>query len=455
MTKNKDMEVKILLIRFAVQNFMSYRDMTELRMSAGNSLLHEEHVINERGKRLLKGAFLFGPNASGKSNLIKAASFAQEIILYGIKSVSCEKKYFRIDNKYKSQPGVFQFDIASGGYFYSYGFALSYSDAAVQEEWLYRLDDGLCVFERQKNGNGGCSVKTDLVFSDEKKRARFDVYIQDIESPKMSQTLFLSDVEMRSPDVEEEYQPFRDVMMWFRYLTIIFPETRYGGILRMVEDSNASADLDLLLKYFDTGIDSVGSQHMTFDEVMRNEPGLERLKPELERELRNNYSAAVLTSYPGNRLLEVSYRDGSLYADEVITNHGNKEEMFSFQDESDGTRRLFDILPLYQFGQAGRVILVDELDRSLHSAATREFIRLFYERTENTPSQLIVTTHDLNIMDIEFLRRDEIWFVDRGRENNSVLYSLNKFEEIRHGMTNEDYLLGRFGAVPKFSTGEA
>ena len=444
-----------MLIRFAVQNFLSYRDMTELRMSAGSSLLHEEHVINESGKRFLKGAFLFGPNASGKSNLIKAASFAQEIIIYGIKSVSCDKKYFRIDSKYKSQPGVFQFDIASGGHFYSYGFALSYANATIEEEWLYRIDDDLCVFERHKLENGGSSVRTALMFSNEKKHSRFDVYIQDIENPKMSQTLFLSDVEMRSPDAEEEYQPFRDVMIWFRCLTIIFPETRYGGILRMVEDSNASTDLAKLLKYFDTGIDSVGSQHMVFDEVMRNEPGLERLKPELERELKNNYSAAVLTSYPGNRLLEVSYRDGSLYADEVVTNHGNNEEMFSFQDESDGTRRLFDILPLYQFGQAGRVILVDELDRSLHSAATREFIRLFYEITEDMPSQLIVTTHDLDIMNTDFLRRDEIWFVDRGKDNNSLLYSLNKFDEIRQEITYEDYLFGRFGAVPKFRMEEA
>jgi hypothetical protein len=92
--------------------------------------------------------------------------------------------------------------------------------------------------------------------------------------------------------------------------------------------------------------------------------------------------------------------------------------MFNFQDESDGTRRLFDILPLYQFGQVGRVILVDELDRSLYSAATREFILLLYEKTEDTPSQLIVTTHDLDIMDTEFLRRDEIRFVDMGKDNN-------------------------------------
>ena len=446
-----------MLIRFAVQNFMSYRDMTELRMSAGSSLLHEKHVINEHGKRFLKGAFLFGPNASGKSNLMKAVSFAKGIIIEGMRSVSCEKKYFRIDDKCKSQPGVFQFDVASRGHFYSYGFAISYMDGTIQEEWLYRLDDNFCVFERQKQDDGNYSLKTDIKLSDDNKLTRFGVYVQDIRSKKMNRTLFLSDVEMRSPDaeIENEYQPFRDVMMWFRCLTIIFPETRYGGILRMVKDRNASIDLARLLKYFDTGIDSVKSRQMIFDEAIRNEPELERLKPELERELKNNYnSAAVLTSYPGNRLLEVSYREGNLYADEVITNHGNTNEMFSFQDESDGTRRLFDILPLYKIGQAGGVILVDELDRSLHSAATREFIKLFYEKTKNTSTQLIVTTHDLNIMDTDFLRRDEIWFVDRGKENNSVLFSLNKFDELRQGITYSDYLIGRFGAVPKFRTEE-
>lgn len=207
-----------MLIRFAVQNFMSFRDMTEFNMSAGKVVKHGDHVAIQRGKRILKGSFLFGANAGGKSNLVYAIDFASDIITKGLNSVSYDKKYFRIEPEYKTKPSVFQFDISSNGHFYSYGFAISYVTAAIEEEWLYQIDDKeICVFLRHKSEDGhSVVVDSDVPFSGE----RFKVYSEDITTPKMNQTLFLSDVVLRSPDDEPEYQAFRDVIDWFDKLIL-------------------------------------------------------------------------------------------------------------------------------------------------------------------------------------------------------------------------------------------
>ena len=124
-----------MLVRFSVENFLSFKNLTEFSMVAGKMTRHSGHIAVCNHKRLLKGAFIFGANASGKTNLIRAISFARNIVLNGIERTNCDKKFFRIDEDCKDNPGVFQFDIFSQGHFYSYGFAISYA-AAVEEDCL-------------------------------------------------------------------------------------------------------------------------------------------------------------------------------------------------------------------------------------------------------------------------------------------------------------------------------
>lgn len=439
-----------MLIRFVVKNFMSFRDTTEFNMSAGKVVRHRDHVAIQQDKRILKGSFLFGANASGKSNLVYAIDFAHDIIIEGLNSVSCDKKYFRIDPEYKAKPGVFQFDILSNEHFYSYGFAISYVTATIEEEWLYQIgDEETCVFLRHKSEDGqSVIVDSDISFNGE----RFKIYSEDITTPKMNQTLFLSDVVLRSPDDESEYQAFRDVFAWFNKLTVIFPHSTYGGIMRLLDDENKRTQLSGLLEYFDTGIVSVSKQEGDIENIFAgfSRKRFETLKAELIEELKDEEeNCRSLVPY-NDSLIEVRYSDGSLYASRVSTNHGNENDLFDFSDESDGTRRLFDLIPIFQAALRGQIIIVDELDRSLHTKATQEFIRYFYELTEGIPTQLIVTTQDSNIMDLDFIRQDEIWFVERQSDHSSKLYSLNQFKARFDKKVEKDYLLGRYGAIPVF-----
>lgn len=439
-----------MLIRFAVQNFMSFRDMTEFKMSAGKVVRHKDHIAIQQGERILKGAFLFGANASGKSNLVYAIDFASDIITKGLSEVSCDKMYFRIDPEYRAKPGVFQFDISSNEHFYSYGFAISYVTAAIEEEWLYQIDDeDVCVFLRHKSEDGqSVVVDSDISFSGE----RFKIYSEDIATPKMNQTLFLSDVVLRSPDDEPEYQAFRDVVDWFNKLIVIFPYSTYSGIMRLLDDDNRRTQLSGLLEHFDTGIVSVSKQESDIEKIFAgfSEKGLETIKANLIKGLKDKKETVRGLVPYNDSLVEVRYSDGSFYASRVRTNHGNETDLFEFSDESDGTRRLFDLIPIYQAASRGRTIIVDELDRSLHTKATQEFIRYFYEVTEGVPAQLIVTTQDSNIMDLDFIRQDEIWFVERQSDHSSKLYSLNQFKARFDKKVEKDYLLGRYGAIPVF-----
>ena len=437
-----------MLLRFAVENFKSFRDSTQFSMAAGKITRHGNHIAEICGKRILKGGFLFGANASGKSNLIQALEFACRIVKNGMKSVSFDKKYFRIDDEGKARPGVFQFDLVSNGHFYSYGFAVSYTEATIEEEWLYEIGNReKCVFLRQKDEDGtSFRVTTDIKFDGE----RFRVYAEDFHNLSMGRTVFLSDVAQRSPEDEENYQAFRDVWEWFQRVRFIFPSSQCIAIPKLLEDDDRRTKFSDLLRYFDTGIESVSKKDVDFDKLLHSsltDQDAVALKQDMERTLEDGHWA--FTNLPQG-LIEVCKKDGALRASEVVASHGNNLDLFENADESDGTRRLFDLIPIYQAALEGGIIFVDEIDRSLHTQATQEFIRLFYQQTQGVGTQLIATTQESNIMDLDFLRQDEIWFVERQKDHSSRIYSLNQFKERYDKDIEKSYQLGRYGAVPVF-----
>lgn len=135
----------------------------------------------------------------------------------------------------------------------------------------------------------------------------------------------------------------------------------------------------------------------------------------------------------------------------LLLDHGNAEDPFELTDESDGTIRLFDLIPLLHETGNNKVIMIDEIDQSLHTSLVRKFYEVFFKKTEGDACQLIATTHNENIMDLDLFRQDEIWLVERQKDHSSSLYSLNKYKARFDKKVNNDYLLGKYGAVPQFS----
>lgn len=142
--------------------------------------------------------------------------------------------------------------------------------------------------------------------------------------------------------------------------------------------------------------------------------------------------------------------DGNIITTKMMQNHGNSQELFEYSDESDGTQRLFDLIPLFYEHQNNRVIFIDEIDRSLHTNLTRRFLELFYTLTEDADCQIIATTHDSNLLDLDLVRQDEIWFVKRSEDHSSKMYSLNRYKERYDKKIDKEYLLGRYDAIPIF-----
>jgi AAA15 family ATPase/GTPase len=128
--------------------------------------------------------------------------------------------------------------------------------------------------------------------------------------------------------------------------------------------------------------------------------------------------------------------------------NSNKQVEFDFPDESDGTIRLLDLIPLLGDVKNNRIVFIDELDRSLHPKLTKHIIETCVSNSEKNESQLIATSHDINLLDPSLLRRDAIWFVRKNQNMGSTLYSLEEFKTRNDKDLRNAYMEGLYGAIP-------
>lgn len=439
-----------MLVRFAVENFRSIKERQEFSMVAGTHRRHPSHFITCNGVKLLKGSFVFGANAAGKSNLIRAMSFVRSVVRDGLSFSKLNNQHFRVDSEMLDRPGIFQFDIFTNGHFYSYGLAVSYKECKVEGEWLYLCDNGeKRIFERVMQDEK-TDITTDVKFEEKKSKQIFEVLAETVSDD----ALFLNEVCQRKLYDNEDFTSFFDVIFWLMQLTIIFPSTKYQAR----EELSESRVMAHLLNEFDTGIESVCGKEQPAEKVLSFLPDdllgkvIGKVKDEIQKRLEKKSHSdekdiRVVMSVEG-RQYEFRMKENILTGKQLRMDHGNPNDLFDFYDESDGTQRLIDLLPVFEAGKDERVIVVDELDRSFHTKLLQHYIEHFYRTTEGKRGQLIATVHDSNIMDLDILRQDEIWFIERQTDHSSRVYSLNRFKVRYDKKAAKDYLLGRYGAIP-------
>ena len=444
-----------MLINFAVKNFRSFKESTSLSMVAGGFKRFPSHTAEVAGLNVLKSAFVFGANASGKSNLINAVAFLQAIVEGGVSRVSLDKNYFRITRKI-DDIGVFQIDYSECGEIYSYGLAVSYSRAEIVGEWLALRGEGnkeIAVFTRETSDDGKIVIKTDMQLQG-KDELRFEVYCDDFANGGMQKMTFLADIARRAGEEVNDGMFFhiKQAREWFYRLIVIFPSSSYGGMIRYIKDTDMRISLSELLHHFDTGIERLVPIDIEADKVLStlNPQEREKTKASLIRRLTDGRHIGGMKYDFNDSTYLVNYKNGELTMKKLMANHGNRDELFEREDESDGTQRLYDLLPLNRIFADDCVVLIDELDRSLHTQATLEFIKLFGKASAGHLSQLIATTHDHDVMSMERLRQDEIWFVERNDDHSSHVYSLSQFKARFDKDVEKDYMLGKYGAVPLF-----
>ena len=441
-----------MLIRFAVENYNSFKERQIFSMVAGKQTRHPSHCVTVNGKRLLKSSFFFGANASGKSNFVRALDFMRRVTLIGVKAIRYNDRFFRIDSKYKEKPGIFQIDFIVENIVFSYGFAINYLTREFCTEWLYRLDSSgkeTCIFDRKQ----GETIITGLQLNKISK-LRFNIYCEDLKADE----LLLYEIGNKKLDKDSALYDFIVAYEWFKNLIVVYPDSHTHNkndfFLNPTFDTDSMIDM---LRAFDTGIEKITKGKQPAEKAFSFLP--EQVKndilDDIEQTMKDNLQNQERCKIEiGNYQFEISIENGEIFAEKIMLNHGNPKELFELSDESDGTKRLFDLIPLYEFGQKGKIIVIDELDRSFHSKLTEEYIKRFFEITKEHSCQLICTTHDLNLMDLQILRQDEIWFVERESDHSTRIYSLSDYKQRFDKNILNDYLIGRYGAIPYFQDNE-
>ena len=446
-----------MLVSFSVSNYKSFDKEQTFDMAASKITKHNDHVAVVNKKRILKSALIFGANAGGKTNLIRAIEFSSRIIRNGMKSVPLSKQYFRINVDNYQKPGVFKYHIMVDHNEYIYELSISYSKQIILAEKLIKLTRAkkeILLYNRYLDSDGNPIVEKPQIKLSKEEETRLNVYLNDFEgsiSADLQKKTILSDLASRSNVQESIFQELSNVFDWFDRLIILFPESIFTGLNEMGKQDDKLAFFKSFMVYLDTGIQNIESEEKHFDinELLGNIPAniAEEMKADIAEKLQEN--PVTLRLGGEDALLLHKDSEGNIVYDQLQFDHGNPKDLFEYADESDGTKRLFDLAPLFFDITKHPIIIIDEIDRSLHTSVVRSYLEFFFEINKNRDAQLIATSHDTNLMDLEIMRQDEIWLIDRNEKNCSTINSLRNFNVRFDKRVAPDYLTNHYGGVPK------
>ena len=441
-------KVKVMLVSFSVSNFRSFGDEVTLDMVASNKLTdHPLHIvpIGHTSKHVVRSAMLYGPNAAGKSNLIKAMDYAQQVIRSRNQNYFPYPDSFRFDGANTRKPSSFEFRFLVGEEVFTYGFDAGRS--GIESEWLtvLRGERDHIIFERNSEGHTSIGDSPQSIFShDEKMSNTLDILCK---LPIRRTQLFLNRA-LSLPD-ETLGETLNGVIKWLTEdLIILEAGPRACDMLdRLYGDSKFKSFAERFLCNVDTGICELG-----FLEQRRDCDDRER---EYLRHMESTVSPyASYGGCSGDTDERLDPDDSSkVIVRQLVSLHrsadGKSRYALPFSDESDGTQQLLHYLPvLHPAPGRSRVVVIDELDRSLHPKLCWELVRFFSESCPGAQRQMIVTTHEAHLLDQELLRRDEYWLVEKDSTGQSRLTPLTEFK-IRNDLNlRKGYLQGRFDALP-------
>ncbi|WP_314057687.1 AAA family ATPase [Shuttleworthella satelles] len=442
-----------MLIKLSVENFKSFDQKEELSMVSSSKMQgNKNHRMKIKQTQLLKNAVVYGANASGKSNLVTAFAFIKTTLMEGL-PVGSANDFCRNKEANKERESVFELQFTVGDTFYAYGFSAILSQRKITEEWLFELmQDGGAHQLFIREGNNAPVLGDDVRLSTAEK-SRFTVYSEDFID--QGTRLFLTEMNRGKKYARNSRLLFfPETFNWImNNIIVINPNIGISNTEAYYNDESLE-NISKLIQTFDTGITDIKTRQITVDEMSKMIPVevVQGIFSHLKMQMQ-------MTNMPG---IQMTWRvEGGFFniriqgnAEPEITTlvlkHGKSVFDFSFVEESDGTKRLFDLIDMLLTDRPDTVFVVDELERSLHPKLTEHFLKLFMEAHDGVRMQLVFTTHEDTIMDQSLFRRDEIWFVERNADNASKIYSLDRFKERYDKKLSKAYLEGRYGAIPVF-----
>lgn len=422
-----------MLIQFSVENFRSYKDKAILSMEASSDKELPLNVVTDGNDRVLKVAAVFGANASGKSNLFFALTAAIMIIRTSNQMQVGQPLLnivpFVFDDDTRNKPSRFEFVFKKNGIKYVYGFSATNKEIVEEYLYAYKTQRPTTVFERDEN-----NIKEVYRFTVPSIRKELEPLV--IRNTKNK--LFLATAtEWNSQETRDAFEFFAsEINTYDPYFENLLPQ-----ISPLLEnDSNGSVRTFIknILKAADINID---------DYVFEaKEQSLEEFLASVPPQIRG-----VVLSTMNLQAKNIAYTINTIH------DIDNKLYSLNINEESEGTRNIFGIAPLFKraFESTGEVICIDEFDKSLHPELVQYLIDLFNDETINKRNaQLIISTHTTSLLSQEHLRRDQFYFVDKDQKTGeSELYSLDEFSPRKREDIRKAYMLGRYGAVPNIKNG--
>ena len=426
-----------MLVNFRFKNCRSFYEETELSMEAVKDNEHREintfsvddNLLKGSNNELLKSAVIFGGNASGKTNVLKALAYMKNVLLLSASQfpIVAHNEFYAFYDYAREEESIYEVEIIQNESYYRYGFSLL--NGVVKSEWLDRRKERLTpVFKRVDNA---------LEISGLPKQASKLINI----SP---QTLFLAVSNNFQLDINSYME---DVMEWFSKLLIVFEKDANILDIYTLENGKYREQALKILKLADIGIRDIRVKKdkianvTDFNDMLRvnaqmqiNPMGMRQLK----QEEKNLYNLDLETFF------DIYDRKGKVKGnvDVLLFKHAGFN--------SEGTERLLCYLGwvLAALDQ-GRVILIDEIDAKLHFLVADYLLRLFNSIDKNpNNAQLICTAHNVMLMD-EDLRRDQIYFTSKDEFGESRLVSLSDFNNVRkNDLFSKKYLAGFYAGLP-------
>lgn len=415
-----------MLIEFSVKNYRSIKDVQTLSLvKAKGKELEDSNSFTPDAPAsvpLLRSAVIYGPNAAGKSNLIRAMAAMEEIVRESATGYQEGDDLqpiepYRFDDVSENNPTEFEATFIAEGVRYQYGF--SATRQRILEEWLFAYPKGRPQnwFSREYDEE---SNHVDY---------KFGAFLQGKKSVWQGATrdnaLFLSVA------VQFNSDKLRPVFNWFKegLIYILGGGLPVGYTAKMCDEEKGKDRVLSFLKVADFDVDDIKVDKKAIDR-----DSLPEGMPEPDKD-------RLLKSLKGQQLVRVGFSHTV----------AGKSVYLDLHEESEGTQRFFQLAkPFIQALDEGQILVVDELNSSLHSKLLEYLISLFHNKETNPHNaQLVFTTHDTSVLSPQVFRRDQVWFCEKNKGQATDLYPLLDFNPLKERENfGARYMGGRYGALP-------
>ena len=435
-----------MLLRFVVKNLYSFKEETEFNLFPSSKAAHHlHHKVQCADVEAMRLTAIYGANGAGKSNLVKALQYLKTFVSLGTISQSVFQNYkFQFSASCLNEPVSMAIEFCAGGVNFYYSIEMDTGRVSYESLSISHRTKDILVFERKSNGTQ--TITFGEGYLADKSNKLFSTVLQDKLLGK--EALLLS---FMATNYSEEIPAIADAYKWIvndlivlnpkylKHLALAYMFSNNPGMKSLLQDVLSGTKTGITSIEVGTRIVEENQLDPAFVKGLKDSPGVPKIVQSTVDDRINN---------------SVVYENGQIVYMEIQPKHqllDGTDIRMPINFESDGTIRLIEYIPLlYLVLTKDSVVIIDEIERSLHPILIKEIIKKIYESL-SAKGQLIFTTHESCLLDQDLLRPDEIWFAQKDTEQATQFYPLSDFNIHKTANIENGYLNGRYGGIPFLS----